>query len=98
MDGHGFVTTREPPFPGSTIFPLSSNIFALIPGVGLVAAPGFVVVIPGSGAIKIEPFSVCHHVSTIGHFSPPTCLWYHIHASGLIGSPTDPIRRKELKS
>jgi hypothetical protein len=32
----------------------------------------------------------CHQVSTIGHFSLPTTLLYHLHASGLIGSPTVP--------
>src|SRR5699024_5120348 len=90
--------TRYPPLPGSTEFPSASNTSALIPGVGWVAAPGLVVVMPGSGAIRMEPFSVCHQVSTTGHFSPPTCLWYHIHASGLIGSPTDPINLNELKS
>ena len=26
------------------------------------------------------------------------CSWYHIHASGLIGSPTDPSSRRLLKS
>ena len=26
------------------------------------------------------------------------CSWYHIHASGLIGSPTEPSRRSEDRS
>src|SRR5699024_2090325 len=98
MDGHGLVITSIPPFPASTGFPFSSYTSALIPGVGRVADPGLVVVIPGSGAIRTLPFSVCHHVSTIGHLSFPICLWYHIHASGLIGSPTVPNKRKLLRS
>ena len=48
---------------------------------------------PGSGVIMIAPVSVCHQVSTIGQRSPPTTLWYHSHALGLIGSPTVPSRR-----
>ena len=42
----------------------------------------------------IAPVSVCHHVSTIGQRPPPMRSWYHIHASGLIGSPTDPSSRR----
>ena len=43
----------------------------------------------------IIPVSVCHHVSTIGQRSPPMCSWYQIHASGLIGSPTEPSSRSD---
>ena len=46
----------------------------------------------------IPPVSVCHQVSTIGHFSPPITRWYHIHASGLIGSPTVPSTRSDDRS
>jgi hypothetical protein len=46
----------------------------------------------------IPPVSVCHHVSTIGQFSFPIVLKYHIHTSGLIGSPTVPSRRKDDRS
>ena len=53
---------------------------------------------PGSGLIMIAPVSVCHQVSTIGHRSPPMLRRYHIHASGLIGSPTDPSSRSEDRS
>ena len=69
-----------------------------MPGNGLVADPGFSVVTPGSGVIMMAPVSVCHHVSTTGQRSPPMTLWYHIHASGLIGSPTDPRRRSDDRS
>ena len=65
-----------------------------MPGSGNVAEPGLVVVAPGSGLIMIAPVSVCHHVSTTGQRSPPMYVWYQIHASGLIGSPTVPITRR----
>ncbi len=69
-----------------------------MPGSGPIAEPGFVVDRPGSGDSTIEPVSVCHHVSTIGQRSPPTCSWYQIQASGLIGSPTVPRRRSDETS
>ncbi len=69
-----------------------------MPGNGKVAEPGFVVVTPGSGVIMIWPVSVCHHVSTMGVRSPPMCSRYHSHASGLIGSPTDPRTRRVERS
>ncbi len=43
----------------------------------------------------MPPVSVCHQVSTIGAWPPPMCSRYHIQASGLIGSPTDPSTRIE---
>ena len=61
-----------------------------MPGKAPQALPGRVRVTPGNGVIIIAPVSVCHHVSTIGHRSPPITRWYHIHASGLMGSPTVP--------
>ena len=69
-----------------------------MPGSGTVAEPGFVEITPGSGAIMIAPVSVCHQVSTIGQRPPPTRSWYHIQASGLIGSPTVPSRRRLERS
>src|SRR5256886_2547496 len=65
-----------------------------MPGKGRVADPGLVVVTPGSGVMRIIPVSVCHQVSTIGHRPPPIVLRYHRQASGLIGSPTVPRRRR----
>src|SRR3954447_22881598 len=44
------------------------------------------------------PVSVCHHVSMTGVRSPPMCSRYHIHASGLIGSPTVPSSRRDERS
>jgi hypothetical protein len=46
----------------------------------------------------IAPVSVCHQVSTMGVRSPPITRRYQIHASGLIGSPTLPSTRRELRS
>jgi hypothetical protein len=42
----------------------------------------------------IEPVSVCHQVSTTGVRSLPMFFRYQIQASGLIGSPTLPSRRR----
>ena len=61
---------------------------------GWVADPGLVVVTPGSGEIMWPPVSVCHQVSTMGQLLPPMWVWYHIHASGLMGSPTVPSTRR----
>ena len=69
-----------------------------MPGSGFVAEPGVVATAPGTGEIMIAPVSVCHHVSTIGQRLPPITSRYHIHASGLIGSPTVPSSRSELRS
>ncbi|CAM5666215.1 hypothetical protein SCALM49S_10100 [Streptomyces californicus] len=71
---------------------------AAIPGSARWALPGFVSVTPGSGEIIIAPVSVCHQVSTTGHLSAPMFFRYHIHASGLIGSPTEPRTRRLLRS
>src|SRR5204862_1417505 len=98
MPGHGSVSTKNPPPPLGTGLPSLSTTSALMPGNGRIAAPGFVVVTPGNGVIMMPPVSVCHHVSTTGHRSPPMFLRYHIHASGLIGSPTEPSRRNDDRS
>ena len=59
--------------------------------------PGFSGVAPGSGLIRMPPVSVCHQVSTIGQRPSPTTRWYQSQASGLIGSPTVPSRRMDLR-
>ena len=69
-----------------------------MPGNGKVAEPGLSAVIPGRGVIRIAPVSVCHQVSTIGQRSPPMYVQYQTHASGLIGSPTDPSSRSDDRS
>src|SRR5699024_4090626 len=56
--------------------------------------PGLVDFTAGRGAIMWAPVSVCHQVSTIGQRSPPITRWYQRQASGLIGSPTLPSRRR----
>src|SRR5918996_1655307 len=96
--GQGRSRTRYPPPPNGTGAPASSTTSALTPGNGWVADPGLSVVIPGSGVIMIMPVSVCHHVSTTGQRSPPMYFQYQAHASGLIGSPTDPSRRSDERS
>src|SRR3954449_6182200 len=98
IDGHGSVSTRNPPPPLSTGLPSLSTTSALMPGNGVIAAPGLVDVTPGSGVIMIAPVSVCHHVSTTGVRPPPTYVLYQIHASGLIGSPTEPRTRNDDRS
>src|SRR3990172_3641731 len=79
IEGQGFFKTRNPPAFGGTSIPFSSRTAASIPGNGIVAEPGFVATTPGMGVIIIIPVSVCHHVSTIGHFSFPMFFRYHIH-------------------
>ena len=74
--------------------PSPSTITGFTPGNGRVAEPGFNAVAPGNGLIRIPPVSVCHQVSTTGQRSSPTVRQYHSHASGLIGSPTVPSRRR----
>src|SRR3954463_3717152 len=98
IEGHGRLMTRMPPLPLPTDWPVSSTISANTPGSGNVAEPGLVGVAPGGGVIMGPPVSVCHQVSTIGQRPPPTISWYHIHASGLIGSPTVPRMRSGARS
>ena len=97
-DGHGCRRTRNPPAPKPTDTPCSLTTSASTPGNGNVAEPGFNVVSPGSGVIMIAPVSVCHHVSTTGHRSPPITFQYQTQASGLIGSPTEPSSRNDDRS
>src|SRR5580704_16613277 len=94
MLGQGRLMTRNPPWLAGIDRPCLSTTSASIPGSGLVADPGLVGIAPGSGEIMIDPVSVCHQVSTIGHRPPPIVWWYLIHASGLIGSPTVPRSRR----
>src|SRR3954447_7906177 len=69
-----------------------------MPGSGNVADPGVKVVTPGRALIMMLPVSVCHQVSTMGQRPPPMCSQYHIHASGLMGSPTEPSNRSDDRS
>ena len=69
-----------------------------MPGSGVIAEPGLVAVAPGRGLIMMAPVSVCHQVSTTGQRPPPMTSRYHIQASGLIGSPTEPSRRRLVRS
>ena len=67
-------------------------------GIVISPLPGVTATKPGSGVITWPPVSVCQNVSTMGQRSPPTFRWYHIHASGLIGSPTVPSTRNDDRS
>ena len=77
---------------------MSLTTSASIPGKGRVAEPGLHTVSPGSGVMRMWPVSVCHQVSTTGQRPPPITFQYQTHASGLIGSPTLPSRRREERS
>ena len=68
MLGQGWVSTRTPA-PSLTSSPESSSSAGGNARQRSVAEPGLVGVRPGSGEIMIEPVSVCHQVSTIGHRS-----------------------------
>src|SRR5271156_553802 len=94
IEGHGLRITSRPPCPGGTGSPDFVTTSGTIPGNGRVAEPGFVEIAPGRGVSMIAPVSVCHHVSTIGQRHLPITSRYHIHASGLIDSPTVPSRRR----
>src|SRR5882724_377712 len=94
MAGHGWRITRYPPDPKGTGLPSMLTISGATPKNGRVAEPGLVAIAPGIGEIMIAPVSVCHQVSTIGQRSWPITSRYHIHASGLIGSPTVPSNRR----
>src|SRR5215210_684123 len=98
IDGHGRRMISFPPTFGPTSLPLSSTIIGSTPKNGSVPLPGLVGVAPGNGVIMIAPVSVCHHVSTIGQRFLPMIARYHIHASGLIGSPTVPSSRSDERS
>ena len=67
------------------------NLLTILPAA---TEPGLQVLAPGSGLIMCAPVSVCHQVSTIGVSSAPNTVRYQRHASGLIGSPTEPSRRR----
>ena len=89
---------KNPDASPSSSFPFSSKITGCTPKNGNVADPGLSGVAPGSGVIMKLPVSVCQYVSTIGHRPSPTTLWYQRHASGLMGSPTEPKMRSDERS
>src|SRR5436309_10842932 len=91
IDGHGALMHKFPPagLP-VTSTPFSSTKTGCTPGNGRVAKVGLAGVIPAKFEIKMLPVSVCHQVSTMGHFFFPTCSSYQCQASSLIGSPTVP--------
>src|SRR5688500_1942257 len=94
--GQGRLITRYPPVLAGTDWPSRVTTSAAMPGRGRVAEPGLVGVAPDNGVIMMAPVSVCHQVSTMGQRSLPMTRWYHIQASGLIGSPTVPSKRNDV--
>src|SRR3990172_12135220 len=86
--GQGFFMVINPPSFAGRGFPFLSTIAGSMPGNGFAAEPGFNAM-HGRGVTSIMPVSVCHHVSIIGSLLPVTFL-YQSHASGFIGSPTEP--------
>ena len=62
--------------PSGTDCPSSLTTSATMPGMGVIAEPGFAAVTPGSGLIMIAPVSVCHQVSTTGVRLPPMVSRY----------------------
>src|ERR1700704_4276471 len=97
MPGQLSVRQRLPLIAPSRTLPSASTSCGFTPGRGLAQEPGLSGVAPGSGLIRQAPVSVCHQVSTIGQRPSPTTRWYQSQASGLIGSPTVPTRRIDLR-
>ena len=95
--GQESSSTRLPSASPSSSAPPASTSAGRTPGSGLVAEPGLSAVAPGRGEIRMPPVSVCHQVSTIGQRASPTVSKYQRQASGLIGSPTLPSRRSDLR-
>ena len=100
IDGHGRSRTSRPCSSGLDVVALLvDDVARRRPAAAVPAMPGFIACAPGSVVIMIAPVSVCHHVSTTGHVSPPPMTSrYHSHAFGLIGSPTVPSRRSVDRS
>ena len=109
MEGHGNLMQRLPltvsvgstPLAASLPsinWPFSSSKTGWIPGKGKVACVGTAGVTPARLLIMMPPVSVCHQVSMMGQRPLPMCLSYQCHASSLMGSPTVPKTRKELRS
>src|SRR6476620_4654780 len=69
-----------------------------MPGNGSVAQLGVAGVTLARFEINIPPVSVCHHVSTTGHFFLPIFSSYQCQASSLMGSPTVPKTFKDERS
>ena len=89
------ASTPVTPSPSMGVPFSGSRTTGSMPKKGKVADPGLRAVAPGSGVIRMPPVSVCHQVSTMGQRSLPALRWYQRQASGLIGSPTVPSRRRE---
>ena len=78
---------------------LSSTTSAPMPGSGNVAEPGFSGRRPGQRADHDRrPSRSATTCRRSGSGRRRCASWYHIHASGLIGSPTEPSSRSDDRS
>ena len=71
IEGQGLRMTRSPPWPAGTGSPSLVTTSGTTPKNGRVTEPGLAGIAPGMGAIRMEPVSVCHQVSTMGQRSLP---------------------------
>lgn len=100
IKGHGWPKTSYPvtflalSMSGGSALPWQSTISASILNSAVIAEPGLIAVIPGSGEITAEPVSVCHQVSTAGSLPVPMTSRHRSQTLGLIGSLTDPRSRR----
>ncbi len=65
---------RLPSHAPSRVLPSASTTMGCTPKKGRVAEPGFSLVAPGRGVMRMPPVSVCHQVSTMGQRESPTTL------------------------
>src|SRR6187431_1163295 len=98
MLGQGLFKTNRPPSPACRLSLSPETIAGSTPKKGTPQLPGLTAWTPGNVVIRIEPVSVCHQVSTMGQRAPPIFLWNQRQASGLMGSPTVPSKRKDDRS
>jgi len=96
--GHGASMTSAPASPAAHRAPSGRTTLASMPKYGLVATPGLPAVPPGKDVSTMPPVSDCQNVSTIGVRPRPTTPCSHAHASGLMGSPTEPMTRSADRS
>lgn len=85
-------------FPSNSFPVATSRITGSIPKNGREQEPGFIPMQPGKGVSKMDPDSDCQYVSTTEHLPSPQTLKNQDHASGEMGSPTDPRTRSEERS
>src|SRR5690349_20003095 len=88
MPGQGAFMQRLP----AAGLPVTSDAFSstnigCTPGMGSEAQLGIAGVTPARLEIRVPAVSVCHQVSTIGHFRLPICSSYQCQVCSLMGTP-----------